>query len=346
EWAANNPRGMYPNLSYYVRDPDNRNNVSNDDHNLTITYTIPPHMTSVMIDGQSSPVNVASNWTGNVMFIPQTDWYGTDYIVFTVNDSEYNVTTNNITLNVSYSEIGIETIIRQTEGGGYAISETKIAVLTITVSPIERMGSNDQTYVTVTLKNAGEVMLNNINIIPFVKESDEILLTLSRRDVSQLGIGNSVDSNLTITTHDLTKDEYEIKITGSVTNPRFNQSTSIYLRPIYNRTKLAERIQMTKDLFQDNPECLDLTELIFEAERELDQDNLGKAKELTETALDNCRDIIRYTNATRRKVTPGLESIPVNEITIGLLSIALLSILVYLWLGSRAEAKRVTGRKG
>jgi hypothetical protein len=327
---------MYPNLSYYVRDPDNRNNVSNDDNNLTITYTTPPHMVSVMIDGQSSPVNVRSNWTGNVMFIPQTDWYGTDYIFFTVNDSEYNVTTNNITLNVSYSEIGVETIIRQTEGGGYAISETKIAVLTITVSSLKRMGSNDQTYVTVTLKNTGEVMLNNINILPFVKESDEISLALSRRDVSQLGIGNSVDSNLTITTQDLTKDEYEIKITGSVTNPR----------PLYNRTKLEERIQMTKDLFQDNPECLDLTELIFEAERELDQDNLGKAKDLTETALENCRDIIRYTNATRRKVTPGLESSPVNEITIGLLSIALLSILVYLWLGSRAEAKRVTGRKG
>ncbi len=155
-----------------------------------------------------------------------------------------------------------------------------------------------------------------------------------------------MDSNLTIETLDLTKDEYEIKITGSVTNPRFNQSTSIYLRPLYNRTKLEERIQMTKDLFQDNPECLDLTELIFEAEKELDQDNLGKAKELTETALENCRDIIRYTNETKRRVTPGLESIPLNEITIGLLSIALLSILVYLWLGSRAEAKRAVSGRG
>lgn len=345
EWPMNNPKYLYPNFTYYVRDPDNHNNVSNDDNNLTITYTLPSHMASVQVGGQSSPATVVPNWTGGLTFVPEYDWYGIEYIIFTVNDSEYNVSSNNITLNVSYSEKETETIVQQVGGGGYTTTETKIASLTITVSPLGRVGSYNQTSVKVTFENTGEVTLKDINIMSYVNESKEISLDFTMRNVSQLSVGENASSNLTITTHELTKGNYEIKITGAVTNPKFSQSTTIYLRPLFNQTRLRERMQLTKDLFQDNPECLDLTELIFEAERELSQDNLERASELTETALENCRDIIKYTNATKRKITPGLENIPINEIMIALLAIALFSILAYLLIERRAEIKE-DKRKG
>ena len=326
-------------LSYNFRDPDNENNVTNDDNSLTINYTRPQHI-AVMIDSQTGVITIpAENWTGSgrVTLTPQTDWYGTDYIVFTVSDGEFNVTSNNVTLNVSYTETPTETIVQQTTGGGGAVSQTqtKIASLTITTSPLDRVSSYTTTTTTITLENTGEVALNGITISSFVNETEDISLELSREYVSQLGVGESVDSNLTITTHELTKNAYEIKITGSVNSPKFNQSAVIYLRPLLNETKIEEKIQLARDLFQDNPECLDLTELIIEAERELGGNNLERARELTETALKNCRDIIKYTNMTRRKVTPEAEEIPIKEVMIALLSIALATILVYLWLEKR-----------
>jgi hypothetical protein len=285
----------------------------------------------------------AANWSGSgvVTLTPTTDWYGVDSIIFTVSDSDFNVSSNNITLNVSHTETPTQTVVQQSSSSGGAVgTETKIASLTITAMPITEIGSYNTTTTEVFLENTGEVALDGINITSHVNETNDISLSLSRIYVSQLGVGDKVGTNLTIKTGKLNKDTYEIKIMGSVTDPRFNQSAIIYLRPIFGESKVYERINLAKDLFQDNPECLDLTELIIEAERELGQENLDKARELTETALANCRDIIKYVNATQRKVTPEPEAIPINEILIALLSIALVTVLVYLWLENRAEMKR------
>ncbi|MCK5023075.1 MAG: cadherin repeat domain-containing protein, partial [Candidatus Aenigmarchaeota archaeon] len=327
-------------LSYNFQDPDNENNVTNDDNNLTINYTTPANV-AVLIDEQTGTRTLnASQWSGSgaVSLTPTTDWYGLDYIIFTVTDSEFNVSTNNITLNVSQTDVPTETVIQQVYSSGGSIgSEAKIASLTLTTSPIEMIGSYNTTTTVVTLKNTGEVSLNVINITAYVNETDEVGLELSRIYISQLATGANATTNLTINTEQLTEDMYEIKVTGSVGDPKFNQSTSIYLRTIHGSTKVMDRINLAKDLFQDNPECLDLTELILEAEKKLGENNLQEARVLTETALENCRDIIEYVNSTKRKVTPEPVVLPINEIIIALLSIALGTILFYLWMENRNE---------
>ena len=331
-------------LSYNFRDPDNENGVTNDDNNLTINYTGSQHV-AVLIDDQMSPVTISpSSWTGKaiVTLTPQSDWYGIDTIVFNVNDSQYVVSSNNITLNISYTETQTQTIVQQTGGGGGAggAAGTKIASLMITVSPMTRITSYNATLANVTFRNSGEVPLNGIYFETYVKESSEISASLDRSYVSQLGVKDSVNATLKLTTYELKKDEYEIKLTGRVTDPKFNQSATIYIRPVFNETKLEERIQLARDLFQDNPECIDLMELILQAEKELGKANLETAKDLTETALENCRDIIKYTNTTARKVTPEVEKLPLNEILIAMLTISLFTILVYLWLERRVETKK------
>jgi hypothetical protein len=129
-----------------------------------------------------------------------------------------------------------------------------------------------------------------------------------------------------------------------VTEPRFNQSAIVYIRPIFNETKLEEKIKVIKDFFVDNPECLDLMELLVQAEKELKENRLEKAQELTETALENCRDIIRYANMTR-KVTMPTEKIPVNEIIIVFLLISLILALSYVLLEKRALERKQKERK-
>jgi len=332
-------------LSYNFHDPDNENNVTNDDNNLTISYIHPDHI-AVLIDDQTGNVTIPpGNWSGKatVTLTPQTDWYGVENITFFVNDSQYQVASNTITLNVSYTETQTQTIVQQVGGGGGgagAATGTKIASLTITVSPMRNVQSYNTTSANVTLKNTGDVALNGIHIDPYVRETDEMSATLSGRYIGQLAKGESINTTLTITTYKLTKDSYEVKLTGSVTEPKFNQSTTIYIRPIFNETKLEEKIQLAKDLFQDNPECIDLMELIIQAEKALGINNLEKATTLTQEALDNCRDIISYANLTKRKVTPETEKIPVNEMIIAMLSIALVTILAYAWLERRAETKK------
>jgi hypothetical protein len=333
-------------LSYNFRDLDNENNVTNDDNNLTVGCTVPAHI-SVRIDDQPCPVFFApENWTGKavVTLTPDPDWYGTESTAFTLNDSQYLVSSNNVTLNVSYTETQSQTVVQQTTGGGGASTGTlgtKIASLTITVSPFDRIVSFNKTSARVTFKNSGEVALNDISVNAYVKESDEISTALSQNKFKALAVGESANTTLTLTTFELTKDSYAITVTGVVNDPKFNQSTTIYIKPLFNETKLEQKLQFVKDLFQDNPECIDLMELIVQAEKEVNKNNVQKAGELTQAALDNCRDIIRYSNATRHNVTPGIAPLPLSEIIIGVLAVALFAVLAYLLIERRVSSRKV-----
>ncbi len=172
-------------------------------------------------------------------------------------------------------------------------------------------------------------------------EKDDFSLSVDPAKISVLETYKNATAELTIDAYNLTKDRYEIKIIGKVGSPKFNQSTVIYLENIFeNRTKLEERIELVKDLFEENPECLDLTELIVQAERELGKGDIGKARDLTETALQNCRDLIRYSANMTQSVVPGIrERVPAIEILIGVIVVGLLALGAYYVIRRRTERK-------
>jgi hypothetical protein len=145
----------------------------------------------------------------------------------------------------------------------------------------------------------------------------------------------------------LKEDSYEVKITGLVTSPLFNQSAIIYLKPVRNITRIEEKIKMVKDLFQENPECLDLTELILEAEKELGEGNMDRARELTQKALDNCRDMIKYyANVSRQPVVPFAKKLPMSDIIIAFLTIAIITLAVYHFMSRKIEKEVERKRRG
>ncbi len=330
-WQMNSPNSNI-NIGFHLRDPDNENNVTDDDNNLTFTSTVPENI-GVSIDPNTSIVTLS----------PDFKWYGIRYIVFFVNDSEYNATSNNVTLNVTYAETETEKISEKeviSTGGGTTI-ETRIASLTITVVSPVSISSNSENIVPVTFTNKGDVTLRDIVISAETQEKNEFSVSFETEKISLLETNKNTTVDMTITTHDLTKGSYEIKIVGAVGNPRFNQSTVIYLRNmVSNQTKLEEKIQVVKDLFEENPECLDLTELIIEAEKELGKNNIQKAKELTETALENCRDLIRYKANMTQPITPGEgKTISIFEMVIALILVGFLTALAYYVIGKRAEKK-------
>ena len=330
-WQMNSPNSNI-NISFHLRDPDNENNVADDDNNLTFTSTVPENI-GVSIDPNTSIVTLS----------PDFKWYGIRYIVFFVNDSEYNATSNNVTLNVTYAETETEKISEKeviSTGGGTTI-ETRIASLTITVVSPVSISPNSENIVPVTFTNKGDVTLRDIVISAGTQEKNEFSVSFETEKISLLETNKNTTVDMTITTHELTKGSYEIKIVGAVGSPRFNQSTVIYLRNMAsNQTKLEEKIQVVKDLFEENPECLDLTELIIEAEKELGKNNIQKAKELTETALENCRDLIRYKANMTQLITPGEgKTISIFEMVIALILVGFLTAFAYYVIGKRAEKK-------
>jgi|GEM_PF-2073623 len=328
-WPMNTPNSNI-NLGYHLRDPDNENSVSDDDNNLTFSVNQTPDNVQVSINQNSSIVTLT----------PDPEWYGTDYVVFNLSDSEFSLAGNNVTLNVTYVEKQTQTVTQTISSGGGVSIQTKIASLTISVFSTVRIRPNSEVDVPIDFKNTGSVNLNDISILTETSEEEEFSLSTSVESISLLEVGRNETLYLTITSYELTKNNYDIKVIGSVASPRFNQSTIIYLENLFaNRTRVEQEIQLVKDLFEENPECLDLTELILEAEKELGKRNLDKAKELTETALENCRDLIRYKANMTQPIVPRREAIPVNEMIIVLIVIGMFTILAYYAISRRTERK-------
>jgi hypothetical protein len=327
-------------LDYYFRDPDNENNATNDDNNLTYTSTDPPNI-DVLINNVSSVVTLS----------PMDDWWGMNYIVFNISDGQYYNESNNVTLNVTYVEPITQTVY-QPSGGSSGTSTTtvtqtvtKIASLTVTVSPLIKIEPNQKIIAPVVLENTGEVDLSDISLSSIlVNKTEDITLTFTKSVFTGISVGMKEKTNLTITSYNLTKDRYDVKITAKVTSPKFNQSTTIYLETIpINKTRLETEIRVVKDLFEENPECMDLTELILEAENELGKNNLEKARELTQKALDNCRDLVNYSARYVELRQPRREE-PVTLIISAVAIILLFSIVSGYYYMRQKEVKKPGGK--
>ncbi len=283
------------NLSYHFVDPDNTNSVANDDNIINYILNVTPtHITA--------SINQTS---GKVTLTPDSDWYGNTTIKFVANDSEYTANSSIIQLNVTYVEA--ETVTITTSPGGSSsttntvtqtITETEIASLTIEAEPMIEVRMYEEIKTPLKLINTGDVDLSEISITAEdIDKTGEVDLTLKNTRIGNLLVDEEYNTELTIITKNLTQKRYQVKITGDVFDPDFFQSATIYLRTIeINKTSIEEKIRFVKDYFEDNPPCIELMELIVSAERALGDGNIIQAQNLTTLALDNCRDLIRYTS--------------------------------------------------
>ena len=103
---------------------------------------------------------------------------------------------------------------------------------------------------------------------------------------------------------------YLAVITASVTNPSIKESAVITIKPEpTNKTKAMTEIVMVKDLFEENPECMELFGLITQAEEYLDNGDIAEARRLTQLAMDNCQDMIDYSKLPKGESTGGQPSV-------------------------------------
>jgi hypothetical protein len=321
-------------MTYYFKDYDNQNTdhcnesklLTNDDNNFTYTIADGGHLTSY-IDNSSSTVHIT----------PTQGWYGNTWIIFNVSDGAYTITSNNVSLNVTYVES--EQQQQQTGGassGSTTITDTKTAALSVSILPFEYLASYNKTIVPIKLKNTGQVALNSILLSLDMEKTIDIVAQLNKTNISQLVVGAEESVKITITSYNLTKESYEIRFLAHASSPTLNQTSVIYLKTNpKNRTEVEEKLRLVKDLFEENPECLDLWEMISDAEKELNRENLVRAKELTDLAVKNCMDLINYESTPIQQTIPGKEEIDYNQLINVFLLLSLFSVVAYYIVSGR-----------
>ncbi len=202
------------------------------------------------------------------------------------NTSWKNSTTIKVATSPSVSFINVPS-------GGNTVSFPKRTAEIITPDPLT-LDLKDSVTIPIRIKNNIDIPLRGISLYA-KSDTPDLSFTFTQDKIQVLNSGQEITVNMIVESHS-TPGSYSIDIGINVTQPKYSDITKLYVtlvdRGIFNKTIIVTRVAFAKDLFKENPECLELDELLVRAQNELDLNNFEKARELTEEAVRGCKDLV------------------------------------------------------
>lgn len=243
----------------------------------------------------SANVNISVSSTHGAIFTPALGWHGLEYLIFHANDTEDNVSSNMIFLNVSQTTPAASILSGaggggKGGGGGGSGKEELITVDMIHAGEFSFI-EDQQIISPLKIRNTNsKLTLRNINISAESK-SDFLIAQLDKTFIDQLVPGEEKTLNLIMRG---TKSGIgEIAITANVLNPPFKDSAKFFINVVpLNITSMEEKVKFVKDLFKEHPECLELNEVTTRAEKAMKNKRYEEASALIQVAIDKCKDLI------------------------------------------------------
>ena len=130
---------------------------------------------------------------------------------------------------------------------------------------------------------------------------------LSETYIEALEVGQQKEVSLTLTSEDV-YGTFEVVIEGRVQLPAFTDSAKIILSSIekgeVNKSQVNTKIAFVRDLLNENPECLELNELLESAKTEIASGNLNRATLIIDSVIESCKYLITNKEATVEKRSP------------------------------------------
>lgn len=199
---------------------------------------------------------------------------------------------NNFSFTVKASETTTITVATSetSSGGG-----TKPYTLNIIAPEGVTIYKDDTITIPLLVINPSAVSFSGINL-RLSSTVPEITLALDKYNIPSISARGQEKLQLTITTKSIETGTYGLIIDASIANPGFSDTFRIFANLIERdsaaKEEVSERIEFAKQLFSGNPECLDLSEYLSEAESALQSNQRDKALSLAENAVEACNKLI------------------------------------------------------
>jgi len=259
---------------------------------------------TTFLNGSSSITSSIINWTnGTSPSITYTNSLTTSQAAnYSLIAYEYNisnnlqvintVSANNFTIQINPpSTTTITTPTSSSGGGGGRTTETPISLKIIVPDPISSK-RKDKLVLPITLINTGKVALNNIFLQASVAKDGlarkDLVASFDSSIINLLSVGD--EKNLTLIV-DANTEEYglfEITINASVETPSYNDWAKIFIN-VEETEDILERIIFTEEFVAENPECIELTELVDEARNFLNAGAIDESYKKLDEAIEACR---------------------------------------------------------
>jgi len=179
-------------------------------------------------------------------------------------------------------------------GSSTSGSGTPIALKIISPGEVSVYGE-EKVIIPIQLINTGERDFNNLNLSATAFKNGDItsriLTSFDENYFKVLKKGQTENLTLEVIFDEEGAGEYEILIVAESKSPKYKDSEKIYLKPI-NDSQVRELIVFTEQFIAENPQCIEITEVIKEAEQYLQNGDYLNAKIKTEEALRFCSEAI------------------------------------------------------
>ncbi|MDH3324596.1 MAG: hypothetical protein OEL89_03085, partial [Candidatus Peregrinibacteria bacterium] len=264
---------------------DLESNLTYESYNLTIDYS---PIASSLNDESTLKLYKCSNASNCILALQSSTLNQT---LDTLTTTLYNM--SRFMLTEDSTEVVVEVPVQapSAAGGGASTTLQYISLDIITTEKAE-MGLADQIIVPVHLRNNIKgVELNDLTLTATPNAKD--LSTAFDRDfIKKISPGDEEMVNLIIDSHSDPGD-YEIDLNVTVKDPDVMENSKIFIKLVEGLSSsfVSSRVALVKDLFKENPACLEYNDYLIEAEKILGNDP-AKAKELVEFAISSCRDLI------------------------------------------------------
>jgi hypothetical protein len=290
------------NLSNYFSDIDHEDSY----YNQTVNFTILSNSTN------SSISSSVSNWTLTLSASSAI----TELI--TINAMDLNSLNSSLTSAVSNAfqikfttPVVTTTPIPSSGGGGGGGASKPLILKIITPEPLSAY-SRDKISIPLTLINEGKSSLYDIDLTSLIAMNNtfakNIDLSFDISHFDKLSVGEQKKVVLTAKINTQKPGLYEVTVNASVKDPKFSDWGKFYLTvKDVNKTDVLEKILFTEEFITENPECIEIKELIDVAKKYYTAQNYTAAMEKTEEALESCKNSISQASLPSLKINFGSE---------------------------------------
>jgi hypothetical protein len=135
----------------------------------------------------------------------------------------------------------------------------------------------------VGINLSGIVTFNNL-------KSDDVKLSLANSFIDRIGVKESRNLTVYISANTQVSGKYKITLYANVLSPKFSDWGEFFIElKKANETEAEYLLAFTQKMIFDNPKCIELTELLNEAEKAYRDGEISKSIAKSREAVQACK---------------------------------------------------------
>jgi len=339
--AANSPVSFDDNIDDSSTAVGSTVTINLSEHFSDLDYSDPAKTDPIdftVVEINSSTTITSSDPDSNWILTFQTTAAGTgDFYVF-ASDGESNATSNNFTL--TFTTVVTSSSSSSTSSGG-GTTQVPVSLRLLMPDPTSAF-QKDKIVVPITLQNDGGDTLSGISLNGSVAFNgtlrDDITVTFNESEFPVLYRNQKKEVLMTILTNTDQLGTFEITVGAKVIDPDYTDWGKMFLT-VEEGESVIEKLLFVEEFLVENPECLELMELVDEAKELSSQGLSSEALAKADQAISACRDLI--SQPTNPRISQAVEDPLYRSLVIGTLVLFIGGISFYAF--KRIQLRRRRG---